>query len=309
MTDPLVSVVVISRDNERIIARAVDAVLRQDTTFEFEVILATSGTDGTARIVTERFPRVRVCEIDHPALPGEARNVGLRVARGEYVAFVGAYTELLPGYLEVLAGRLGEGYSMVTGSMRNGTRTPAGWASYFLDNYGALPARPSRELDQAPGRAAYARRALVELGGFPEDRRTGEDTVVNNELFARGYRAFRDAGMHSIHHTQCSTARVLARHHFQRGRGMGRILAEQAERDGRVPDPRMRRFVTRNVERRLRVVRNVREWGDGLRPTFWRVLPWVVLGATSFWLGGCVELALRVPGARRRVRTGAPAQR
>jgi len=55
----------------------------------------------------------------------------------------------------------------------------------------------------------------------------------------------------------------------------------------------MRRFVTRNVERRLReVVRNVREWGDGLRPTFWRVLPWVVLGATSFWLGGCVELAL-----------------
>ena len=37
--------------------------------------------------------------------------------------------------------------------------------------------------------------------------------------------------------------------------------------------------------------------------------PWVVLGATSFWLGGCVELALRVPGARRRVRTGAPAQR
>ena len=39
--------------------------------------------------------------------------------------------------------------AVFTGSTLNGTRTWAGWASYFLDHSSVLPGRPSTELSDA----------------------------------------------------------------------------------------------------------------------------------------------------------------
>ena len=72
---------------------------------------------------------------------------------------------------------------MVTESIRNGTDTPAGWASWFLDNTGQLRAGQSAAMDQPPIRCSYHRDLLDEVGGFP-DVRTGEDTAVNEALVA-----------------------------------------------------------------------------------------------------------------------------
>ena len=54
-----------------------------------------------------------------------------------------------------------------------------------------LPGRPSTELDGAPAHCSYRRSALLAVGGFPEDLRAGEDTVVNQALVRRGYHAYR----------------------------------------------------------------------------------------------------------------------
>ena len=302
--DPLVSVVVIAQDDEDIIAEAVSAITRQVCPFAYEVIVVTSGTDRTAQIVREGFPNVQVIELDQPALPGAARNAGLRVARGEYITFPGSHVTIAPEYLVRLVDRFREGYGMVGLVLRNGTPSPAGWASYFLESVNELPGHPSIQLDRPPARCAYLRVALEELGGFPEDMRAAEDTFVNTELFQRGYSAFRDRDVISVHRSPCTHLRALLRHHFARGRGTGRLLVERAELDGHVPNERIKRFVVRNIPSRVRELnRNVRRWGDGLRTRYWLVLPWVILGATSFWIGACVELARRVPGARRRLRT------
>src|SRR6185436_1653671 len=84
-----------------------------------------------------------------------------------------------------------QGYPLVTGTTLNGTRTWAGWATYFLDHAPVLPGRPSGELAGPPGHCSYVRELLVAAGGFPEDMRAGEDTVVNIALTRRGYRAYR----------------------------------------------------------------------------------------------------------------------
>jgi hypothetical protein len=57
---------------------------------------------------------------------------------------------------------------MVTGTTLNGTRTRAGWASYFLDHSSVLPGRPSQELTAPPAHCSY--RTYMLLNDHPQGR-------------------------------------------------------------------------------------------------------------------------------------------
>ena len=287
---PALSAIVISRDDEDVIQRSVASVSEQRCEWSFEVIVVTSGSDSTADVVRETFPSVRLVELPKPALPGEARNAGLRVARGDYVSFPGSHVELPQGSLEARRQAHDLGYAMVTGTTLNGTRTRAGWASYFLDHNTVLPGRPSTELSGAPAHCSYNREALLEVGGFPEDLRAGEDTVVNEELADRGYVAYRAADVTLIHHSPCRTIRRLLAHHFVRGRGYGRILLMRGSGHGSFLR-RARRLFHGQVRWRLRSThQRVRQWGGELNREYNRSIGLVALGAASAWIGTCYEL-------------------
>jgi glycosyltransferase involved in cell wall biosynthesis len=305
---PVLSAIVISRDDEDRIERSVRSVVEQECPEPFEVIVVTSGTDRTAAIVRERFPDVRLVELDRPALPGEARNAGLWVARGDYVSFPGSHVELPPGSLAARLRAHEQGWAMVTGTTVNGTRTRAGWASYFLDHSSGLPGRPSGELSAPPASCSYMRHLLVEIGGFPEDMRAGEDTVVNGELFGRGHTAFRAAEVTLVHYTRCRTIWRLVCHHFVRGRALGRILLDRRRRDGKLLE-RERKSLRSYVRRRVsNVSRNVAAWGaDGLRSQYQRALPLVVVGAAAASVGTWYELLRPVRG-KAALLVGAGAQ-
>jgi glycosyltransferase involved in cell wall biosynthesis len=305
--DPLLSVVVIAQNDESRIERSVRAILSQDIPERFETIVVTSGRDRTAAVVRDRFPDVKVVALDHPALPGGARNAGLRAARGRYVSFPGSHVELLPGSLAARMRAHRNGYAMVMGSMLNGTDTAAGWASYFLDHFSALPGRPSKALTVPPARCSYLRDALLELGGFPEDMRAGEDTIVNTELFQRGYSAYRAREIVVVHRSPCRTIRMLVSHHFVRGKGMGRILFDDAVNRGELWNRSIVRFLVfgSTAARLWRASQSVIAWGHGLRARYCRAVPLVMLAATASWLGGCYELArLRIRLSRRTRSTG-----
>ena len=96
--------------------------------------------------------------------------------------------------------------SRSSGTLRNGTPTAAGWASYFLDNRSALPGRPSGPLTRAPVRCSYLREALLQVGGFREDLPAAEDTLVNARLHALGYRAYRSSEVTLTHRSPCRIA-------------------------------------------------------------------------------------------------------
>ena len=285
---PTLAAIVIAQNDRHRIEAALDALVRQEVSEPIEIILVDSGTDDTAEFVRERYPQVRVVHLPEPALPGRARNAGLRITSARYVSFPGSHVVVAPGALQHRIDAHASGAAMVTGSALNGTPTLSGWASYFLDHSEALPGRPSSALAGPPSHCSYLTEALVAAGGFPEDRRVGEDTVVNAELFRRGHPALRASKIRFRHVSPCRTPARLARHHFERGRGYGRILWERSE-ESRRPKARLRTMgwlLASYPYRRLRLVtRNVLLWGGPLRWRYAASLPLVALGTLAAALG------------------------
>ncbi len=290
---PVLSAIVIATDDEETIERSVRAVVEQDCPLAFEVIVVVSGSPATAVIVRDRFGEaVTLVELDERVPPGNARNAGMRVARGEYVSFPGSHVEIAAGSLAHRVRAHEQGWAMVTGSIVNGNRTPAGWASYFLDHSSALPGRPSGELAGAPAHCSYVREFVDEVGGFPEGVRAGEDTAVNNLLWRRGHRAYREAAIQLTHRSPCSTLPALFRHHFARGRAFGRIMRSDSRGDrSRGKFGRYRYLLLHYPRARLaNTDTRVTEWGGELAGDYRRVRRLVIAGIAAASAGVWFEL-------------------
>ena len=95
MSVPLVTCIVPVHDGERFLGEALDSALAQ--TYEsLEVVVVDDGsTDGTPTVARTYGDRIRYVRQEH-AGPSAARNEGMRVARGEFFAFLDADDLWLP---------------------------------------------------------------------------------------------------------------------------------------------------------------------------------------------------------------------
>jgi rhamnosyltransferase len=86
--DPLASVVLPTFNGERCLGEVLDSVFKQKTSFQFEVLVIDSGSrDGTLEIVRSypvNLHQIPNSEFNH----GETRNLGARLARGRFVAYL-----------------------------------------------------------------------------------------------------------------------------------------------------------------------------------------------------------------------------
>jgi glycosyltransferase involved in cell wall biosynthesis len=99
MSRPLVSVVIPAFNAGRTIDRALASALGQDYQ-PLEIIVIDDGsTDDTARIAGARDQWVRLLRLKQNRGVAAATNAGLGLARGEFIAFLDADDEWLPGKL------------------------------------------------------------------------------------------------------------------------------------------------------------------------------------------------------------------
>ena len=295
---PTLSVIVISQNDRGQIMEVMEALVLQQLEQSFEIILVNSGNDGTAGFVKERYPEVQVIHLPEPALPGKARNAGLRIATGDYVTFPGSHIVLPPNSLQHRVDAHEKGYAMVTGAVLNGTRSWAGWASYFLDHWIVLPGRPTTQLQSAPSRCSYMMGPLKAIGGFPEDRRVAEDTVVNNRLFELGHKAYFSSNIVDIHKSPCVSPIILVRHHYLRGRGFGRILWEYLgpQKNLKFRFQKISWLVTKYpLKRVFSMAKGVVRWGKPIWRYFMLSFPLILVGTMSAALGA-VTFLLRPEG-------------
>jgi glycosyltransferase involved in cell wall biosynthesis len=303
LTRPAISAVVIAQNDAAVIDRSIGALVDQQLDDEFEIILACSGDDATFARVRAAYPAVRCVQLPEKALPGEARNAGLWMARGDYVSFPGSHVWLVPGSLAARLEAHEEGWDMVTGAVVNGNTTRPGWASYFLDHSMQTPSRPSGEYVGAPGHASYVAHDVRHIGGFPEDMRAGEDTVVNNRLFHGGRRTFFAAPAAFHHASPSTTRRKLFRHHFQRGRALGQIIRGQETR----ASLRKFRSISGLPVRRMRTITRAMHEADENLYARYQDVRWLVVGGTlAAAIGTWTELLTKRPVVQPAERRDAP---
>lgn len=87
LNNPLVSVIIPVFNRQSWIADAVDSVLAQDYR-PFELIVVNDGsTDNTARILSSYGKKIRILSQENSGVSA-ARNLGIKEARGEWIAFL-----------------------------------------------------------------------------------------------------------------------------------------------------------------------------------------------------------------------------
>jgi glycosyltransferase involved in cell wall biosynthesis len=99
--DPSVSVVLPTRDRAQLLERAVGSVLGQSWG-DLELIVIDDGSRDETPAILSRIqdPRLRCVRSQSPRGAPHARNLGIRHARGRYVAFQDSDDEWLPHKLE-----------------------------------------------------------------------------------------------------------------------------------------------------------------------------------------------------------------
>lgn len=89
MSGPLVSVVIPTYNRADIIDRAIESVLRQSyEQFELLVVDDSSSDETVETVEAYDDPRIRVIELGSNQGPAEARNTGIREAKGGFIAFL-----------------------------------------------------------------------------------------------------------------------------------------------------------------------------------------------------------------------------
>lgn len=186
-----VSAIITTFNRAELLRRAIASALLQ-TLPEFElIVLDNSSTDHTRAVVASLDdPRVRY--LTHsPLTIGQSRNLGLREARGEFVAFLDDDDEWLPGKLERQLARFEQGPAALGLVYGGFARIDAGGKEFGIHRP-VLRGKVLTELlwqkDAFTGSASnpMMRMAAVRaIGGFDDSLSTSEDWELYLRLAER----------------------------------------------------------------------------------------------------------------------------
>lgn len=232
---PALSVVVMGYRNEATSVEAVASVLGQHVSEAVEVVFVTSGGDRSADLVRRYFPRVVVNESSERLFPGGARNLGVALTRGEYVAFLAADCVAEPGWIAARLAAHRAGHPVVAGAMTTiGRSRPSVWAFRYLLFCGRLPGRPAGRVprgDPAGHGLSFDRGILAKTGPFDETVLVGEDTKLGARLHALDIPIWFVPGVRTAHPSPAGT-RALVAEMYHRSKRRYEAAADHAERIG-----------------------------------------------------------------------------
>jgi glycosyltransferase involved in cell wall biosynthesis len=295
---PLVTAILPVHNRAGSIARAVESVLAQ-TWDNLELIVVDDGsTDATGAILDRYRDRIILLKQSNRGAYA-ARNLALRHARGELIAFIDSDDAWLPDRLERQIPLMRAGVALVYGNIEIVTAPrddgPRARKTGFQE------VRPNRGfvLDKfawgnfVPTCAALVRKsAMDEVGGFSEDNRISSDYLT----------WFRIARRHRFDYVDAPVAlytRHLAGISYDLGRSLAaRIALFRAERE-RTADPGTRRTIDKllfnlGLHLTLAIARRRAGSVEGslklVRSAFGPTRPWRALSSVAAFVANQVTL-------------------
>jgi glycosyltransferase involved in cell wall biosynthesis len=198
----VISVIVPVRNAMPWLEEQLQAVIEQECSEPWEVIVVDNGSTDESRSVVQKWAartdQIRLVDAPNAKGAGGARNAGVRAARGELLAFCDADDVVQPGWLASHVKALTE--AEVVGGVFDvwslnelpPPSPPDPIMPSAVAQFGFLPALISSNL-------ALQRDVFDEVGGFADTMATGEDIDLSWRLELRG------------HHCVVNTGAVVAR--------------------------------------------------------------------------------------------------
>jgi glycosyltransferase involved in cell wall biosynthesis len=199
----MISVIIPSYNSEKTIKQCIDSLLGQSYRGGYEIILVDSSVDNTPQIVTTNYPKIKFIHLGKKTDPGTARNIGIREAKGDLIAFIDADCRAAPEWLEKIESAHGSPYNVIGGVVKNGSGEDdlVAWAGYIAEFREFLPEQPKRDMTHIPTcNISYKRKVFLDYGLFQGEYYPQEDLFFNYNLCKNGERILLDPSIQVYHH-------------------------------------------------------------------------------------------------------------
>ncbi len=198
----ILSIICPTYNEEPYIEATLDSFLRQEYySFELEILICDGmSTDNTRRLVKEysaKHPSIRLVDNVKRKTPF-AFNVGLKAARGEYVAILGAHSAYDPNYLQACYDELiASGSIACTGRVVTQAAFPTPEAKLcewvMLSTFG-VSGNSFRVMKEGYVHSVnfpvVKKQALTDLGGYDETLERNQDNDMNQRLLDQGHKLY-----------------------------------------------------------------------------------------------------------------------
>lgn len=166
MLSPSLSVVIGSRNAEGSLDACL-ASLQTQVDDTVQVIVAEASTDGTAELVTGRYPWATLVQCATETGIGRVRAAGLRVAEGDVIAFTDPFCRVAPNWVATLRRQEWQRYAAVGGVVVPAPRAHAtDWAAFLNEYAPHLTPQPAGEATILTGNNVGFRRSALEHAGL-----------------------------------------------------------------------------------------------------------------------------------------------
>ncbi|MQA34014.1 glycosyl transferase family 2 [Modestobacter roseus] len=204
-SQPLVTVVIPAKNEERSIGGCLDSVLAQDWANLQVIVVDGASDDATPAIVAEyaaRDPRVELLTNPVGVIP-VSLNLAVEHAKGEWLVRIDAHAAVPSDYVRLAAHHLMTGRYGGVGGRKDGIgRTPAGkavaavMASRFgvggsTYHYGTVPT----DVEHVPF-GAYPVSVIRAVGGWDEQLRVNQDFEFDHRVREAGHTILFDPALH-----------------------------------------------------------------------------------------------------------------
>ena len=199
---PLISIIIPAYNCEETIVRCVDSILRLTWGNKEIIIIDDGSTDATPDILKGYGGAIRIIRTPN-AGPSRARNIGVREATGEFIAFTDSDCVVAEDWLDKLfKGFVSEKTAGVGGDQQSpADDTPFGKninafmkSVGFVADYLKIQDRLIRTRHNPTCNVMYRRDVLLEAGLFDEALWPGEDVDIDLKITRCGYELYYNPG-------------------------------------------------------------------------------------------------------------------
>lgn len=187
----MISVVVISKDEADLDDTLIDVTSEMSSLTEHCEIVVVDASSGRLDYIRQRHETVvRWLDFQQPpsvrvSIPHQ-RNVGVREADGDIIAFTDAGCRLRPGWLACLVAPISRGEDVVAGAHKDASG--GGRLEYSGDVRSERVGQATYIGESGTGNFAFRRQVFDEVGGFDENLTYGSDVDFCWRLTDIGYR-------------------------------------------------------------------------------------------------------------------------